>query len=169
MTNSKDIDTLISEIPESYQRYLDEIYTISRKKKGGWITNKEISESLNVKPASVSGMLHNLKEKGLINWAERKSIRLTEKGRRQPPHACPPGMGTGHGPALPADALPHLSELRTTLIIIKAAELASFSSVFSVSSPQISPRVGWWFFGRCFAGIGGPGRGQVIGDGDSRP
>jgi DtxR family Mn-dependent transcriptional regulator len=81
MTNSKDIDRLISEIPESYQRYLDEIYTISRSKKGGWITNKEISESLNVKPASVSGMLHNLKEKELINWAERKSIRLTEKGK----------------------------------------------------------------------------------------
>lgn len=81
MTNSKDIDNIISEIPESYQRYLDEIYTISRRKKGGWITNKEISESLNVKPASVSGMLHNLKDKGLINWAERKSIRLTEKGK----------------------------------------------------------------------------------------
>ncbi len=79
---SNDIDALISEIPESYQRYLDEIYIISRNKKGGWITNKEISESLNVKPASVSGMLHNLKEKGLINWAERKSIRLTEKGKR---------------------------------------------------------------------------------------
>ncbi|GAG99488.1 unnamed protein product, partial [marine sediment metagenome] len=29
----------ISEIPESYQRYLDIIYAISKKKKGGWVTN----------------------------------------------------------------------------------------------------------------------------------
>jgi len=76
------MDPLISEIPESYQRYLDEIYSISRKKKGGWITNKEISESLNVKPASVSGMLKNLRQKGFINWAQRGSIRLTEKGKK---------------------------------------------------------------------------------------
>ena len=27
----------ISDIPESHQRYLDEIFNISRKKKGGWI------------------------------------------------------------------------------------------------------------------------------------
>ena len=47
----------ISEIPESYQRYLDIIYTISKKKKGGWVTNKEIAENLQVEPASVSGML----------------------------------------------------------------------------------------------------------------
>ncbi len=72
----------ISDIPESYQRYLDEIYTISRKKKGGWVTNKEIAESLQVEPASVSGMLEKLKNRGLIKWEPRKSIRLTEKGKK---------------------------------------------------------------------------------------
>jgi Mn-dependent DtxR family transcriptional regulator len=72
----------ISEIPESHQRYLDEIFSISRKKKGGWVTNKEIAESLKVEPASVSGMLEKLKKKGLINWEPRKSIRLTEKGKK---------------------------------------------------------------------------------------
>ncbi len=81
MKNKIDKGSPLSDIPESYQRYLDEIYTISRKKKGGWINNKEISERLNVKPASVSGMLKNLKEKGLINWAQRKSIRLTTRGK----------------------------------------------------------------------------------------
>jgi len=70
-----------SDVPESYQRYLDEIYNISKKKKGGWVTNKEIAESLNVEPASVSGMLEKLKKKGLIKWEPRKSIRLTEKGK----------------------------------------------------------------------------------------
>ena len=72
----------ISDIPESYQRYLDEIHNISRKKKGGWVTNKEIAENLHVEPASVSGMLEKLKNKGLIKWEPRKSIRLTEKGKR---------------------------------------------------------------------------------------
>jgi len=74
--------TKISDIPESYQRYLDEINNISRRKKGGWVTNKEIAENLNVEPASVSGMLEKLKMRGLIKWEPRKSIRLTEEGRR---------------------------------------------------------------------------------------
>ena len=73
----------ISEIPESHQRYLDEILSISRKKKGGWVTNKEIAENLKVEPASVSGMLEKLRKKRLINWEPRKSIRLTEKGTTQ--------------------------------------------------------------------------------------
>jgi DtxR family manganese transport transcriptional regulator len=72
----------ISEIPESYQRYLDEIYNSSRRKKGGWVTNKEIAESLKIEPPSVSGMLEKLKKKGLIKWEPRKSIRLTEKGKK---------------------------------------------------------------------------------------
>jgi len=71
----------ISEIPESYQRYIDVIYFISKKKRGGWVTNKEIAESLQVEPASVSGMLEKLKKKGLIKWEPRKSIRLTDKGK----------------------------------------------------------------------------------------
>ncbi|GAG69669.1 unnamed protein product, partial [marine sediment metagenome] len=36
------ITSEISKIPESYQRYLDIIYNISKKKKGGWVTNKDI-------------------------------------------------------------------------------------------------------------------------------
>ena len=58
----------ISDIPESYQRYLDEIHNISKKKKGGWVTNKEIAESLHVEPASVTGMLEKLRNKGLIKF-----------------------------------------------------------------------------------------------------
>ncbi|NHJ20497.1 MAG: hypothetical protein EAX91_06125 [Candidatus Lokiarchaeota archaeon] len=72
----------ISEVPESYQRYLDIIFNISKKKKGGWVMNKEIAENLQVEPASVSGMLKKLKRKHLIKWEPRKSIRLTEKGKR---------------------------------------------------------------------------------------
>ena len=71
----------ISEIPESYQHYIDVIYSISKKKRGGWVTNKGIAENLQVEPASVSGMLEKLKNKGLIKWEPRKSIRLTDKGK----------------------------------------------------------------------------------------
>ena len=72
----------ISEIPESNQRYLDIILNISKKKKGGWVTNKEIAENLQVEPASVSGMLEKLKKNRLIKWEPRKSIRLTDKGKK---------------------------------------------------------------------------------------
>jgi len=82
MSSKDKISPEISEIPESYQRYLDIIYNISKKKKGGWVTNKEIAENLQVEPASVSGMLDKLKNKKLINWEPRKSIRLTEAGKK---------------------------------------------------------------------------------------
>lgn len=81
MSNSKE-NPEISEIPESYQRYLDIIFNISKKKKGGWVTNKEIAENLQVEPASVSGMLEKLKKTRLIKWEPRKSIRLTDKGKK---------------------------------------------------------------------------------------
>ena len=77
----------MSDIPESYQRYLDEIYSITfKKKKGGWVSNKEIADALSVKPASVSGMLEKLKGRGLIQWEQRKSIRLTKQGKEIAEH-----------------------------------------------------------------------------------
>lgn len=79
---SIDEKSKLSDIPESYQRYLDEIYNISRKKKGGWVTNKEIAAKLQVEPPSISGMLKKLKNQGLINWEPRRSIRLTVKGKK---------------------------------------------------------------------------------------
>jgi DtxR family Mn-dependent transcriptional regulator len=72
----------ITELPESYQRYIDIIYDISKKKKGGWVQNKEIADNLGVEPASVSGMLEKLKNNNLIRWEPRKAIRLTEKGKQ---------------------------------------------------------------------------------------
>lgn len=69
----------ISEIPESYQRYLDVIHEISKNKRGGWVTNKEIAENLSVEPASVSGMLEKLRKSRLIKWEPRRAIRLTNK------------------------------------------------------------------------------------------
>ncbi|MFX0105150.1 MAG: metal-dependent transcriptional regulator [Candidatus Hodarchaeota archaeon] len=69
------------EIHESYENYLKAICLISKGNKGGWTSNSEISNFLNVKPSSVTNMLYNLKENGLITWNPRKSLRLTKKGK----------------------------------------------------------------------------------------
>jgi len=72
---------MVEEINESYEDYLKAIFQISKKKKGGWCSNSEISEYLNVKPASVTGMLYKLRDHGLIKWEPRKTLRLTKKGK----------------------------------------------------------------------------------------
>ena len=68
--------------PESHEDYLKAIFLISKNHKGGWVSNRDISEFLKVSPPSVSNMLYKLKDNGLINWQPRKSIRLTQKGRK---------------------------------------------------------------------------------------
>ena len=69
------------EINESCEDYLKTIYLISKQNKGGWVSNSEVSEVLGIRPASVSGMLHKLKNKGFITWKPRSAIRLTQKGK----------------------------------------------------------------------------------------
>ncbi|MFW9901266.1 MAG: metal-dependent transcriptional regulator [Candidatus Thorarchaeota archaeon] len=71
----------MSEIHESYEDYLKGIYLISKGNKGGWTSNSEISNFLNVKPSSVTNMLYKLKANGLITWNPRKCLRLTKKGK----------------------------------------------------------------------------------------
>ena len=68
-------------IPERYEDYLKAIYQISKTKKGGWVSNSEISEFLGIKAPSVSNMLYKLSDGGLIYWKPRKSLRLTAKGK----------------------------------------------------------------------------------------
>ncbi|MFX0032998.1 MAG: metal-dependent transcriptional regulator [Promethearchaeota archaeon] len=80
--NTQFEDSDILDVRESFQRYLDVIFQISKKKKGGWVSNKEIAETLEVEPASVSGMLEKLKKRGYIRWEPRKAIRLTEEGKK---------------------------------------------------------------------------------------
>ncbi len=72
---------MTKKISESYENYLKAIYIISKKKKGGWVSNSEISNFLCVKPASVSNILHKLKNNNLIKWKPRSSIRLTQNGK----------------------------------------------------------------------------------------
>ena len=86
MNNRNKANLSIYDVPETYQRYLCEIYAISLTKKGGWVNNKEIAEKLNVKPASVSRILYKLKQIDLIVWKPRSSIRLTENGKQLAKH-----------------------------------------------------------------------------------
>jgi len=72
---------MFEDISESYENYLKTIYFISRQKKGGWVSNSEISDFLKIKPSSVSNMLYKLRELELINWEPRQSIRLTSEGK----------------------------------------------------------------------------------------
>lgn len=66
---------------DTYEDYLKAIYTVSKKHRGGWVSNSEISNFLKVRPSSVSSMLYKLKEKNYIDWYPRKSVRLTAKGK----------------------------------------------------------------------------------------
>lgn len=71
----------MDKISESFENYLKAIYFISKKNRGGWVSNSEISDFLGVKPSSVTSILHKLKQKDFINWKPRKSLRLTSKGK----------------------------------------------------------------------------------------
>ncbi len=71
----------MSLIKDTYEDYLKAIYIVSKKNKGGWVSNSEISNFLKVKPASVSNMLFKLQTNNLINWRPRKAVRLSTKGK----------------------------------------------------------------------------------------
>ncbi|GAG86796.1 unnamed protein product [marine sediment metagenome] len=73
---------MMSQIKDTYEDYLKAIYMVSRKNRGGWVSNLEISNFIKVKPSSVSSMLYKLKENNYIHWYPRKSVRLTEKGKK---------------------------------------------------------------------------------------
>lgn len=73
---------MLEEINESYEDYLKTIFQLSKIKKGGLCSNSDISKFLNVKPASVTGMLYNLRDHGFIRWKPRKFVGLTKEGRK---------------------------------------------------------------------------------------
>jgi len=73
----------MNEIQESQEDYLKAIYIISKRNRGGWVSNSEIADLLDVKPSSVTNMLYKLRDLGLIKWDPRKSIRLSEKGKKR--------------------------------------------------------------------------------------
>lgn len=60
--------------------YLKEIYKLGGMEKQ--VSNKQIAESLQIAPASVTEMLGKLKREGLIHYEPYKGSRLTDAGMR---------------------------------------------------------------------------------------
>lgn len=61
--------------------YLEAIYSLSKEK--GYAKVMELSEVLNVKPATVSEMLEKLSRMGYVEYKKRSHVKLTEKGVRE--------------------------------------------------------------------------------------
>ncbi len=74
----KDLEAM--KLSESLEDYLEAIYNEVTKKGEAKVT--DISNILNVKKASVTGALINLKNKGLINYEPYSSITLTKLGEK---------------------------------------------------------------------------------------
>jgi len=66
-------------LTDSLEDYLEAIFNIVAEKQA--VRAKDISERLNVSSSSVTGALHALAEKQLINYAPYDVITLTDSGR----------------------------------------------------------------------------------------
>ncbi len=62
------------------QDYAKAIYTLEAR--GGTASTTELAALLEVRPASVSGMLRKLSALGLVEHERYRGVRLTERGRR---------------------------------------------------------------------------------------
>jgi len=60
--------------------YLEAIYELCKKE--GFTRVKEIAESLNVKPSTVSEMLDKLSREGYVVYRKRLYVSLTDKGKK---------------------------------------------------------------------------------------
>lgn len=70
----------IGDLSESMQDYLEAILAIQEKQKVARV--KDIAERLNILKGSVTGVLKNLAEKGLINYEPYSFITLTDQGKK---------------------------------------------------------------------------------------
>ena len=68
------------ELSAAVQDYAKAIYTLESR--GGSASTNGLAELLEVRPASVSGMLRKLTELGLAEHEPYRGVRLTETGRR---------------------------------------------------------------------------------------
>ncbi len=69
-----------SNLSASLEDYVETIYELSEEKDTARV--KDIAERLNVKKGSVTGALHSLADKGLVDYTPYSPAVLTAKGRR---------------------------------------------------------------------------------------
>lgn len=65
-------------LSESMEDYLETIYNLIEKDRVARV--KDIAEKMGVRKASVTGALHVLAEKGLVNYEPYKFVTLTDNG-----------------------------------------------------------------------------------------
>jgi len=68
-------------LSRSVEDYLKVIYALSEK--GAAASTSEIASTLEVQPASVSGMIKRLAEFGYVDHAPYRGVRLSERGTRE--------------------------------------------------------------------------------------
>lgn len=66
-------------LTQAAEDYLKSIYKLQEK--GGKVSTGMLAESLNVKPASVTGMIKKLKTMNLVNHERYQGVTLTEAGK----------------------------------------------------------------------------------------
>jgi DtxR family Mn-dependent transcriptional regulator len=67
------------EVSASTEEYLEWIYRLSKEQDE--VTTTDLARSLKVSPASVTGMLKRLDERGLVHYQRYRGIRLSDEGR----------------------------------------------------------------------------------------
>jgi DtxR family Mn-dependent transcriptional regulator len=68
------------DLTAAVQDYAKAIYTLESR--GGAASTNDLAALLEVRPASVSGMLRKLSDLGLVEHERYRGVRLTERGRR---------------------------------------------------------------------------------------
>jgi DtxR family Mn-dependent transcriptional regulator len=69
------------ELTSQAEEYLEAIFKLEQGEAGA--STSGIAEELGIAQATVSGMLHRLREKGLLDYEPYGSISLTEEGRKE--------------------------------------------------------------------------------------
>jgi DtxR family Mn-dependent transcriptional regulator len=73
-------ETATTPLTAAVEDYVKAIYTLESR--GDGATTTALAERLEVRPASVSGMLPKLTELGLVEHEPYRGVRLTDRGRR---------------------------------------------------------------------------------------
>jgi DtxR family Mn-dependent transcriptional regulator len=81
LTHSSEEKTVSHEtsVTANTEEYLEQIYRLNKEQEE--VTTTELARRLKVSPASVTGMLKRLAERGLIDYQPYHGIALTESGR----------------------------------------------------------------------------------------
>jgi DtxR family Mn-dependent transcriptional regulator len=68
------------DLTESQEDYLKQIFLLGEQRDS--VSTQSIAECLDVRPASVTGMIQRLAQLGLVEHQRYRGVRLTERGRR---------------------------------------------------------------------------------------